>query len=489
VTGTLTRAAAVTDRAPRKGWTLALASLGLFMVALDTLVVATALPVLRADLGASLADLEWTVNAYNLSFACFLLTGAALGDRFGRRRMFGVGLLVFTGASAAAALSPSVGALVAARAVQGAGAAIVMPLTLTLISEAFPAEKRGMAIGLWGGIAGLAVAAGPVVGGAVIDGIDWHWIFWLNVPIGLALVPLGWSRLSESFGPRPRLDPAGLVLVGTGLLGLTWGLVRSSSVGWGSAEVVAALASGATLLAAFVAWERRAPNPMLPLGLFRSRGFSAANGVSFFMYAGLFGALFLMTQLLQTALGDSPLTAGFRILPWTATPMVVAPIAGGLADRYGTRPFMALGLALQAIGLGWVALIASTHMSYVEFGLALTVAGVGTSFCFPTVANAVVSSVPPSEIGVASGTNSAVRELGGVFGVAVLAAVFSHAGGYASPQAFIDGFGPALWVAAGLSAIGIVAALLASGRPRRAEAPAAEAVEPALSLVGSSAGG
>src|SRR5215470_9869955 len=226
---------------PHKGWTLALSSLGLFMVALDTLVVTTALPVLRVDLKASLPDLEWTVNIYNLTFACLLLTGAALGDRFGRRRMFAIGLTVFTAASAAAALSPSVGALIAARAVQGAGAALVMPLTLTLISAAFPAEKRGAAIGLWGGIAGLAVAAGPVVGGAVVDGINWHWIFWLNVPIGLALVPLSLGRLTESFGPRPQLDLVGLPIAAGGMLGLTWGLVRATSVGWGSVEVVAAL--------------------------------------------------------------------------------------------------------------------------------------------------------------------------------------------------------------------------------------------------------
>ena len=337
---------------PRKVWTLVLASLGLFMVALDTFVVTTALPVLRVDLGASLSDLEWTVNAYNLSFACFLLTGAALGDRFGRRRMFTGGLVLFTAASAAAALSPTVTALIAARAVQGAGAAVVMPLTLTLISEAFPAEKRGMAVGLWGGIAGLAVAAGPVVGGAVIDGIDWHWIFWLNVPIGLAIIPLAAARLSESFGPRPHLDIIGLVLAGVGLLGLTWGLVRSATVGWGSVEVLATLAAGATLVGMFLAWERRVRSPMLPLELFRKRGFTTANAVSFFMFFGMVGALFLMPQFFQTALGNSPLQAGIRMLPWTATPMVIAPIAGGLADRYGNRPFMALGMALQAVGLG-----------------------------------------------------------------------------------------------------------------------------------------
>src|SRR4051812_12259914 len=466
---------------PRKTWTLVLASLGVFMVALDTLIVSTALPVLRVDLGASLSDLEWTVNAYNLAFACFLLTGAALGDRFGRRRMFSLGLVAFAIASAGAALAPGVGSLVAARAIQGAAAAVVMPLTLTLISEAFPAEKRGMAIGIWGGISGMAVAAGPVVGGAIIDGIDWHWIFWVNVPVGLVLAPLAATRLSESFGPRAHLDVPGLVLAGAGVLGLTWGLVRSSAAGWGSQEVLGAIAAGAALLAAFVSWERRAPSPMLPLGLFRERGFAAANAVSFFMYAALFGALFLISQFLQTALGKSPLEAGLSILPWTATPMVVAPIAGGLADRFGNRRFMALGLALQALGLAWVASIAEPGMSYAELGVALTVAGVGISMCFPTVANAVIGSVPPAEAGVASGTNSAMRELGGVLGVAVLASVFAHHGVYDSPQAFVDRFSPALMVGAGFSALGVGAALLTARRRGGESAPLAR---PALGLEG-----
>ncbi|MDQ4048991.1 MAG: MFS transporter [Actinomycetota bacterium] len=460
-------------RQPHKVWTLVVASLGVFMTALDTLVVTTALPVLRVDLDASLADLEWTVNAYNLSFACLLLTGAALGDRFGRRRMFAVGLLVFTAASVAAALSPSADALIAARALQGAGAAIVTPLTLTLISEAFPTEKRGTAIGLWGGIVGLAVAAGPVVGGTVVDGIDWHWIFWINVPIGLILIPLARRRLTESFGPPAQLDVIGLVIAALGALGLTWGLIRASSAGWLSAEVTASLLGGAALLGAFIAWERRARSPMLPLGLFRNRGFAAANVVSFCMYAGLFGAMFLISQLLQTALGYSPLRAGLALLPWTATPMLVAPLAGALADRFGNRPFMVLGLTFQAIGYAWVAAIADYGVSYAELGVAFTVAGVGTSFCFPTVANAVMSSVPQAEAGVASGTNSAMRELGGVFGVAVLASIFAARGGYGTPAAFVAGFTPAIWIAAALSAVGILAAVLTAGRgPREIATPA-----------------
>ena len=454
----------------RQTWTLIVTSLGVFMTALDTLVVTTALPALRADIGASLSDLEWTVNAYNLAFACLLLTGAALGDRFGRRRVFALGLLGFTAASAAAALSPSVGALIAARAVQGAGAAIVTPLTLTLLAEAFPAEKRGVAIGLWGGITGLAVASGPVLGGAVVDGIGWHWIFWLNVPLGLALIPLALTKLSESFGPRPQLDMPGLALAGAGLLALAWGLMRATTQGWGSAEVLGSLAGGTLIMAGFLAHERRTKTPMLPLGLFKDRTFTTANLVGFFLTAGLFGAVFLMSQFFQTALGHSPLQAGVRLLPWTATPMIFAPIAGALADRYGNRIFMALGLALQGIGLAWVAAIATPDVGYAELGIALTIAGIGTSLTFPTVSNAVMGSVPRTETGVASGANSAIRQLGGVFGVAVLAAVFAHQGAYATPDRFTHGFTAALWVGVALSGLGLLAAVAA---PRRRSEPLA----------------
>lgn len=439
-------------------WTLVLASLGVFMTALDTLVVANSLPALRQDLHATLGDLEWTVNAYNLAFAVALLTGAALGDRYGRKRMYCIGLLGFTAASAAAALSPNVAALIAARGVQGLGAAIVMPMTLTLISEAFPPAKRGAAIGLWGGITGLAVALGPVIGGAIVNGISWHWIFWLNVPIGLALVPLSAARLTESHGPRSGLDIVGLVLAATGLFGITWGLIRASSIGWTSAETLTSLVIGAVLVAAFVGWERRTPAPMLSAALFRSRTFNAVNVVSFFMYAALFGVLFLMMQFLQTALGYSPLEAGLRTLPWTGAPMLVAPLAGALADRIGNRPLLITGLALQAVGLGWIAAIAGPGMSYTWLAVALGIAGVGISMCFPTVANAVVGSVPQSEVGIASGTNSALREIGGVFGVAILASIFAHSGVYASPAAFVDHFTTAVWVGAAFSAAGIPAA-------------------------------
>jgi EmrB/QacA subfamily drug resistance transporter len=459
----------------RQRWTIALTGLGLFMTALDNMVVTTALPVLRVSLHAGLSGLEWTINAYLLAFASVLLTGAALGDRFGRRRMFAVGIALFTAASAAAALSPSVGALIAARVAQGIGAAVAFPLTLTLISEAFPAEKRGAAIGMWGAVAGIAAGFGPLIGGAIVEGISWHWIFWVNVPIGLALVALAPVRLSESFGPRPRIDVVGVALAGGGSLGITWALVRANVVGWGSFEVLATLAAGVILICAFLLWERRAPSPMIPLGLFRRPGFASANAVSFFMYAGVFGALFLMTQLLQFAQGHSPLIAGLLLLPWTLAPGIVSPIAGTLADRYGNRPFMTVGLALQAIGLGWITAVATPGMSYLQLGLALTVAGVGIGIVFPTVANAVLASVPLAEAGVASGTNSTMRELGGVLGVAVLAAVFARHGVYGSHHVFVDGFSAALWVAVGLSALGALAAALSPRQRPRPEPAIGEA--------------
>jgi EmrB/QacA subfamily drug resistance transporter len=453
-------------------WTFAVTSIALFMVVLDNLVVSTAIPVLRVDLNASIEELEWTVNAYTLTFAVLLLTGAALGDRFGRRAMFLVGLGIFTAGSAAAALAPSIDALIAARAVQGVGGAIVTPLTLTILSDAFPAERRGIAIGAWSGIAGLAIAMGPLVGGIVVEGISWQWIFWLNVPIGLVLLPLA-LRLRESHGPPQRLDLGGLALASAGLLGLVWGLVNGNSAGWSSPQIVGALTAGLVLLAAFVAWELRAPEPMLPMRFFRHRAFAAANSASLFMYFGMFGSIFLLTQFFQTAQGYSPLESGLRVLPWTAVPMVVAPIAGALSDRIGGRPLMAGGLALQAAGLAWIAAVTSPDVAYSSLVIPFLLSGTGMAMFFAPVANVVLSSVRGDEEGKASGANNAIREVGGVLGVAVLASVFSHAGGYGSAQTFNDGLEPAIWIGAAVVLAGSLVSLLIP-RLRRAEVAAAE---------------
>jgi len=464
----------MTDRA-RMLWTFAITSIALFMTTLDNLVVTTALPVIRHDLHASLQGLEWTVNAFTLTFAVLLLTGAALGDRFGRRRMFTIGLGIFTLGSAAAALAGSANELIAARAVQGIGGAIVMPLTLTILSEAVPAERRGVALGAWGGIGGLAVAIGPLVGGAVVEGISWQWIFWLNVPIGLALIPLAALRLRESRGPNDALDLPGLGLASAGLLGIVWGLVRGNQVGWASPEIVGALAGGAIVLALFVLWELRATAPMLPLRFFRNRTFTAANVASLLMFFGMFGSIFLLAQFFQTVQGYSPLDAGLRILPWTAMPIFVAPLAGALSDRIGGRPLMATGLALQATGLAWIAAVGSPTVAYSALVAPFVLSGVGMALYFAPVANVVLSSVRPEEEGQASGANNAIRELGGVFGVAVLASVFAHYGGYGSGETFVNGLGPALYAGAGVVALGALAALGISRKRRESYEVVAEA--------------
>ena len=448
----------MTDRA-KTAWTFAITAIGLFMVALDNLVVTTALPVIKRELGASLSGLEWTVNAYTLTFAVLLLTGAALGDRFGRKRMFTIGLAVFTVGSAAAALAPSIGWLIAARAFQGVGGAIVTPLTLTILSAAVPPERRGLALGAWGGVGGLAVAIGPLVGGAVVDGLSWNWIFWLNVPIGLVMIPLAMRRLQESRGPNRALDLRGLALASVGLFGIVFGLVRANSHGWASLGVAGPLAIGAVLLLAFVWWEQRTPAPMVPMRFFRVREFQAANITSLLMYFGTFGSIFLLAQFFQVVQGYSPLQAGIRTLPWTMMPILVAPIAGVLSDRIGSKPLLVAGLSLMSAGLAWLAFVTTPTVPYAHLVPAFVMAGIGMSLYFAPTANLVLSAVRRDEEGKASGVNNTVREVGGVFGVAVLATIFSAVGSYASPQAFVNGLIPAVWAGAGAVGLGVLSAM------------------------------
>jgi EmrB/QacA subfamily drug resistance transporter len=468
IAASATTARALT-RTGRPIWTFVVTSVALFMGALDNLVVTMALPAIKANLHASLSSLEWTVNAYTLTFAVLLLPGATLGDRFGRKRMFMIGLALFTLASAGAALSTTAGELVAARALQGVGGAIVTPLTLTLLSAAVPAARRGLALGAWGAIGGLAIAVGPVVGGAVVEGASWNWIFWLNVPIGIALLPVAGALLTESRGPSSKLDVVGTAVATGGLFSLVLALVRANSWGWGSPAIVALFAVGALLLSVFVWWEQRVEYPVLPLRLFRHRGFTFTNAASFLMFIGMFGSIFLLAQSLQIARGYSPLSAGVRTLPWTAMPVFVAPIAGLLSDRVGGRRLVAAGLALQAVGLGWLATATTTTVAYGALVPGLAISGVGMALFFAPVANLVLSAVDPAEQGIASGAHNAIRELGGVFGVAVLASVFAHSGSYADPQSFVDGVHPAVWVGAILVAIGAVLALAIPRRDRSAD--------------------
>ena len=453
----------------RAVWAIVITGMALFMSGLDNLVVSTALPVIRVHLHAGLSGLEWTVNAYTLTFAVLLLSAAAVGERFGRRRIFVLGIALFTAASAAAALAPNIGVLVAARALQGAGGAMIMPLSLTLLSAAVTPERRNAALGLWGAIGGAAVAIGPLVGGAVTTGWSWQYIFWLNVPVGIVLIPLAWWKLSESRGRPARLDLVGVGLVSAGLFGVVLGLVRGNAHGWTSTSVLASFFVGAVALIGFIAWELRSDHPMLDIRLFRNRGFATVNVTALLFSFGMFGSIFFLTQFLQTVQGLSPLAAGIRVLPWTAMVMVLAPVVGQLAERWGGKPLVVTGLVFQTVGLTWLATITSPSISYADLVVPFVVCGIGMTLFFVPLASLVLGVVPTSLEGVASGANSAFRELGGVLGIAVLGAVFSAHGGYRSGQDYVNGMTPAVYVGAVVVAVGAVTALAIPGR-RRARA-------------------
>ena len=464
---------------PQQRWALALTSVAFFMTALDALVVVTALPVIHAGLGGSVSTLEWTVNAYTLAFAAGIITAAALGDKFGRRRMYVTGLVLFTAASAACALAPNAEVLITTRAIQGLGAALVSPLSLTILAAVFPPERRGAIVGIWGAIGGLAVAGGPLIGGAVVQGLSWHWIFWINVPVGLAAAILASVRLPESRGPKARLDIGGVTLAAAAAVALAWGLVRTTDVGWGSAQVIGALALGILLVAGFIAWERRVPEPMLPLRMLRERTFAAANATGFLMMGSITAAAFLMSQFFQLGLGYSPLATGLRFLPWTATPMIVAPLAGRLVDKIGARPLMVGGMALQAGGLAWTAMEATSGASYGQLVLPLIIAGVGISMTIPATPTAALDAVPAADLGKASGVQNTLQRFGAVFCVAIGAAVFASSGHLGAPGAVISGVRPAVGTAAALSLLGALTAL----GVRRRRASAAHEQVPALASV------
>jgi EmrB/QacA subfamily drug resistance transporter len=479
VTGRVERPARAGAK-PRLGWILALTSTAYFMVVLDSSVLITALPRMQRDLHVGLASLQWTFNAYGIAFAAGIMTAAALGDRFGRRRLFNCGVALFTVASAACALAPNAGELIAARTVQGLAGAVVLPLSLTILTTAFPAEKRGMIVGVYGGLAGLAVALGPVVGGVVTEGIDWHWIFWLNVPIGLVAALLGLRLLPESYGASERLDLIGGGLVTAGVVALVWALTRANDIGWSSAETVSTLAGGAVLLAAFLAWESRVSEPMVPLRLFAVREFAIGNLTTYLMSGAIFAAAFFVTQEFQFARGYSPLGTGLRLLPFFATPMVISPLAGALSDRIGRRPIMVVGLSLQALGFVWVAARGSLATSWIELTVALLVAGIGISMALPTVPTAVLSAVSPEEMGKASGINYMAQRFGAVFAIAIASAIFSTYGHLGTPTSVTAGFRPALWTCAvfallaAVSAVGITSRTPATGgHPESAELPIA----------------
>ena len=476
-----TPAAAPGASSSRQALTLALTAVAFFMVVLDALVVVTALPSIHRSLGGSLGTLQWTVNAYNMAFGAGIITAAALGDRLGRRRVYTAGLAVFTVASAACALAPDVGLLITARAVQGLGAAIITPLSLTILTSAFPAERRGAIVGIWGGISGLGVAVGPLVGGAVTQGLSWHWVFWVNVPVGMAAVAGARLRLTETRGHRTRLDVPGLALVSAGAAALIWALVQGSQAGWTGTGVLIGLAVGTAAIAVFLAWETRAAQPMIPLGLFRTGSFSAAVAAGFLTGAAIYSAAFLTSQFFQLALGDSPLATGLRFLPWTATPLLVAPLAGALSDRVGARVLLAPGLLLQAVGFAWIVVLAGSHGSYVRYIAPLIMAGVGVSMAIPTASAAALNAVAPGSLGKASAIFNTLRQFGAVFGIAIGTAIFNSNGSLAGAAAVTSGYRPAMAAAAGFSVLGAVAALAVRRHAATRTAPAADRdLEPEL---------
>jgi EmrB/QacA subfamily drug resistance transporter len=442
-----------------KNWVLGVTALASFMMALDGQVITTALATIRGEFGVSVETLQWMVNGYNLTFAVLLLTGAALGDRFGRRAMFAAGIFLFSLASMECALSGGVEVLIAARSAQGAGAALVMPLAMAILSGAFTKEERARALGIFSGITGCALIIGPAVGGFITETLGWRWIFWINLPIGMIAIALVLARLRESFGPQAALDIPGLVIVAVAALALVWGLLGGNLAGWTSAEVISPLAAGMLFAAAFVAWELRASAPMVPMRLFQSRAFSSGIAASFLFYAAMYGVLFLLPQFLQTALGYGPLGAGLRLIPWTATLFVTAPIAGAVVNRVGERRLVVAGLLMQAIGLGWIAAIVAPGVAYSNLIAPLVLAGVGVSMAMPAAQNAILSSVAAAEIGKASGVFNMGRFLGGMFGIAALVAVFSGQGSVDPPEAFSSGFAAAMSVASALSLLGAVAGL------------------------------
>ncbi|MBR0794482.1 DHA2 family efflux MFS transporter permease subunit [Bradyrhizobium jicamae] len=456
-----------TNRA-EQNWVLGITALASFMMALDAMIITTAFATIRAEFGSTVETLQWSVNAFNLTFAVLLLSGAALGDRFGRRRMFATGIAVFVLASAACALAGNVAALIAARTLQGAGAALVMPLAMAILSGAFGREQRARALGIFSGITGCALIIGPAIGGFITEHLGWRWIFWINLPIGLIAITLVLVRLRESFGPAAPLDVPGLSLVAIAALALVWGLLRGNAVGWTSAEVTGSLISGLVFALLFVLWELRAAAPMVPMRLFRSRAFASGISASVLFYAAMYGVLFLLPQFLQIALEFDAFGAGLRLLPWTATLFVTAPVAGALVNRFGERALVVTGLLMQAFGLGWIAEIVGPSIAYAALAAPLVLAGVGVSMAMPAAQNAVLSSVAMTEMGKASGIFNMGRFLGGMFGIAALVANFSANGAADSAARFESGFAAAMSLAAVLSLAGAVAGFFLPERRRAA---------------------
>ena len=465
----------------RRWWTLAAMCFALFMVMLDNTVVNVALPSIQDDLHASLAGLEWTVNAYTLAFGVLLVTGGRLGDIFGRRRVFLMGVVLFAASSLFIGFSQSSVWLISGRAVQGIGAALMMPATLSIITNAFPPHERGKAIGTWAGVSALALAIGPVLGGLLVEHVSWQSIFFINLPVaaGAVAVTLFATRESRDESVVPKVDVAGIAAITIGLTSLTLALVEANAWGWDSLRIIGLLALAAAGLGAFVLVERRVRVPMVDFSFFGSRTFLGANVVAFIVSFAMLAMFFFLTLYMQNVLRYSPLEAGVRFLPTTLMVIVVAPIAGRLTDRIGPRPLMTAGLSLVATSLLWQSfLTADSGFGFLLPGFVLM--GIGIALVMSPMSTAAMNAVDQTKAGVASGILSMSRMVGGTLGIAVLGAFIGHA---TTQAAFVDALGEGLLIGAFVAAVGAVVSWLlispelAGGAERQAP-PAGEAAAP-----------
>jgi EmrB/QacA subfamily drug resistance transporter len=471
---------AITE-ANRKWWTLAAMCFALFMVMLDNTVVNIALPAIKSDFGASISSLSWAVNAYTLVFGVLLVTGGRLGDVFGRKRMFLGGIVVFTLGSIGAGLSQSIGQLIVFRGVQGAGAAFLMPGSLSIITNTFQGRERGRALGLWAGISGMALGMGPVVGGLLVEKAGWEWIFFLNVPVALIAIPVTLYAVRESRDESAtrRIDFLGIATISAGLGALVLALVQANDYGWASTRTLAELVVAAAGLAAFGLLQWRQAEPMLDLGFFKDRTFTAGNVTAFLVSFSMFATFFFITLYMQSVMHLSPLETGVRFLPMTVLIIATAPIAGRLSDRYGSRGLLAIGMTLVATSLFLESRITDTS-GYLTLLPAFLVGGVGMGMTMSPMTAAVMGSVDRAKAGAASGVLSMTRMIGGVFGVAALTAMFNNlsatraAGGHNPADVFIYALSHSLrWSAAIALAGAVVAGLFI--RSHHAEAGDAEA--------------
>jgi EmrB/QacA subfamily drug resistance transporter len=465
-----------------KWWTLGAMCFALFMIMLDNTVVNVALPSIQKDLGSTLSGLEWTVNAYTLSFAVILATGGRLGDIFGRRLIFLIGVTLFAAASASAGLAPGTGALIASRVVQGVGAALMMPATLSIVTNAFPAHERGKAIGTWAGVSALALAIGPVLGGLLTEHVSWRAIFYLNIPVaaGAIVATLFAVRESRDETVGREVDYAGVATLTAGLTALVLALIEGNSWGWGSARIIALLVASAVMLTAFVIVERRVRAPMVEFPLFASRNFVGTNVIAFVTAFAMLSQFFFIAIYMQEILGYSPLEAGVRFLPATLMIVAFAPVAGRLTDRIGARWLIAVGLTFVSAALYWMTTIDVTT-TYADIWPSFTLMGFGMALVMSPMSTAAMNAVDVAKAGIASGVLSMNRMVGGTFGVAVIGAVFQGLApdGASDPVAFVDAFATAMWVATAVAMVGVIVAVTVirgKARPARdlvaAEAPA-----------------